>query len=241
MDMITLTLAVKKALEELGVKNEKTQGALTWDGSYDDVVQVMGVLPMGKISDNHVDLNSVDSVVVKYENGNTKTLTAANWIIQEEMGVQIMLSAEDEVPYVISSPADVEGMVNKGLYFTYSIEFYVEKITYATETIHPIDPKFIPGAVLPVVDLVGIEPSGENPVPEEIAKVVKTAIANALPIIVRANSVFNNTPVVKSLVAEFIDFGEGDMTGYIWEEKYFIGISPGDGEIYFMDMTGEGA
>lgn len=185
MDIITLTLAVKKALEELGVKNEKTQGALTWDGSYDDVVQVMGALPMGKISDNHVDLNSVDSVVVKYENGNTKTLTAANWIIQEEMGMQIMLSAEDEVPYVISSPADVEGMLNKGLYFTYSIEFYVEKITYATETIHPIDPKFIPGAVLPVVELTTPPTEEGAPLTEAECAILDEVYATGMPVVVR--------------------------------------------------------
>lgn len=151
MDILTLSLAVKKALAALGVKITPSE-VLTWDGDFDDTEMILGALYACKITDKYMDLNSVESFVVKYDNGDTKTLTASECIVRTDTGMQILMSVGDETPYVFSSPADVEGMMNKGLYFTRSPEFYVEQITFAG-TIHPIDQKYLPGVCLPVVEL----------------------------------------------------------------------------------------
>lgn len=142
-----------KRIKEGSVGYAEPSEVLTWDGDFDDTEVIMGALYAGKITDKYMDLNSVESLVVKYENGSTKTLTASEWIIHTDMdtGIQVLISAEDEVPYVFSSSADVEGMMNKGLYFSLSTDYYAEKITFAG-TIHPIDPKFLPdGFIKPII------------------------------------------------------------------------------------------
>ena len=64
-------------LPQGGVGYSEPSKMLTWDGDFDDTEMIFGELYACKITDKYMDLNSMESFVVKYENGNTKTLTAS--------------------------------------------------------------------------------------------------------------------------------------------------------------------
>lgn len=67
-------------------------------------------------------------------------------------------------------------------------------ITFAiwqeTELIHPIDPKYIPGAVLPVVEMTTVPTAGGTPLTEAEAAAIDAL--NGKPCIVVFNGVFGN-------------------------------------------------
>ena len=209
MDILTLSLAAKKALAALGVKIAPGE-VLTWDGDFDDTEMIMGALYAGKITDKYMDLNSVESFVVKYENGDTKTLTASECIVHADMGVQVLMSVEDEVPYVFSSQSDVEGMMNKGLYFVLAPEFHVEKITFA-DTIVPIDPKYLPGVCLPVVELSTVITNGAMLTDEESAKLAALA-EKRLPVILRF--LYSDSTITSVAACSEFEGGSGFMVPF---------------------------
>lgn len=178
MDIMTLSLAVKKALEELGVKTEKTKEYLIPQtnlvaeepgdsGIYEvyletnfvatlDQIQLAG----GKIPDN---------VMVLFDG---KTYVCDIVIVEEGelagaiLGNQKYIGGEDTgEPFIFFSGGGNDGIVYE-IQGEHTFAVYIE-----TETIHPIDPKFIPGVVLPVVELeTGVTFEGSMLTPEDAEK-----------------------------------------------------------------------
>lgn len=93
--------------------------------------------------------------------------------------------------------------------------------TDSTGTVHMIDPKYLPGAVLPVVELkTTATAEGVALKEEDVAKL--KAIGFALPCVVKCTLASSGFPM--SFVAQgfFVDYGDGDIL-YIATGKMDLG------------------
>lgn len=139
MDLITLTLAVKKALEELGVKKEL--GKVLWKGKLEATGDGLSTASL----DNPIGLEVGKTYTVTTDSG-TYTSIAKEYGNTIVIGNTAMMGGDDsgESYCIVEAVAGEAGAIldiNGGTSATIS----------APETIHPIDPKFIPGAK--VIDL----------------------------------------------------------------------------------------
>jgi hypothetical protein len=74
------------------------------------------------------------------------------------------------------------------------------ELTFEWETIHPIDPKFIPGAVLPVVE-ISTNPSTEGaPLTAEESAAIQAAFDTGMPCVVKINLRLSEESSVKLTV-----------------------------------------
>lgn len=144
MDAITLTLA-KAYADSQRVAYTETPAPITFNGDASGkTVNDFGV----KIIDEIVDVTTVTSVEVM-RNG---TLYSFG---KESLSVSV--SPDGTVAYLLCADMEdaivVATVVGDGTYLFYTGDtVYCTKVNFA-ETIHPIDPKYLPGAVLPVVEL----------------------------------------------------------------------------------------
>lgn len=144
MDIITLSLAAKKALEKLGVKIEPGK-VLTHDGKLagKNTIEIKG-FPYVQVSEQGYDLNNVTSVQIVTPDG-THDITADVSVIVLDDATAL---ADSDMAYVVST--------NGGVYVAHigteeEYEMMVARVEFS-ETIHPIDPKFIPGVVIDLAD-----------------------------------------------------------------------------------------
>lgn len=205
MDLITLSLAVCKVLEELGVKTSKSQTTV-FRGS-----------PVADSSNWIIDFTPVSgkeyTVTV---NGETTTQKAASYT-DEAIGNCILLGnatliggEANGVEWYIIHFVDVEASFFAWVNNTEEDGTTTITITTETNTIHPIDPKFIPGAVLPVVEITSAQyayDSDGNVVTTELSETesaqLTAAAKTGLPCVVKldilvpgSNMVANATMVM---------------------------------------------
>lgn len=133
---------------------------LTWDGDTTDAENVFDIQAV-KISDEFVDLNTVSAVRVKFFDGSVRDLSAPDFVVTEEYGIHFLILKTNENLLCFSIPVELDAEVPTGLYLNAAEDIYhVESVTYQTETIHPIDPKFLPGPVL--LDLTKYDANGPS-------------------------------------------------------------------------------
>ena len=146
MDMITLSLASQKALRELGVSVEPAK-VLKFNGNADNIYNGF----MVKVSNEVWNLNSVESITA-ISGGATVEYDKTALVIQDGIG----LGLPDEAPAMMIVPdsvvSDAIG-IPIGTYFYYQDAKNHTTVAKTAETIHPIDPKYLPGVCLPVVVL----------------------------------------------------------------------------------------
>lgn len=145
-----------KMLENSGKVGRTDRWSIAWDGNLEGkvVVRPDETIAFAKVS-NRV-LAAADLV------GSTITVHYDGQIDSGKLDAVDTLGDICVWDGGISGPAgtyDVEGMVlvipESGTYFAYIEDaFYIASIT--KETIHPIDPKFLPGVCLPVVELTTV-------------------------------------------------------------------------------------
>lgn len=155
MDMITLTLAVKRALQELGVSVESVPQML---GEAQQMYLFKGLTTVAKMEGEGwlfecgrtyiVNWNGVDYTckAESHTDNGTLFIAVGDMSVYEtgEMGKTPFLFIENESEAVIMDIA--AALAEESVNPTYSISIL-------TETIHPIDRKYLPGACLPVVEL----------------------------------------------------------------------------------------
>lgn len=146
---------------------------ITWDGD----TTGLAALPYGeaigyKVSDDVVDLSNVTKVV--FEDGAEVPPIALR--VENDGIVQILGNWDDPTryPYVAVVPQDIEVegyAVSKGTYF---VE-YIRSIEFA-ETVHTIDPKFLPGPK--VIDLTKYTHEITSGMSESFNEIILTLFAN---------------------------------------------------------------
>lgn len=145
MDILTLSLAVQKALRELGVKTEPGKVLLKeTTASYGVVTEYIG-LAVGKTYN------------VSFLGGTFQAVCKAMEEIRYVGNLSLLIEDAENTGEAFCIAEVVEDGEN-GTVWSFSVEG--EEFTVSTpETIHPIDPKFLPGVCLPVVvdfDVLGL-------------------------------------------------------------------------------------
>lgn len=199
MDLLTLAMAKAYTDQKAGyVETKKT--VLTFDGDLTgkDVLHLNEAIKMVKLSDNAFEASDLIGFTI-YTRRDTNGVT----VIEETSNYtkdKLFISTQEETnSWTASLSKDVEpviqclkedfifdgGSIAKGLYVGYasaesdtmSYVSYVSKVEFVTEIVHTIDPKFLPGVCLPVVDLIGYE---ENTNGEHISVYIEGANAEIL-------------------------------------------------------------
>lgn len=168
----------------------KTSNVLTFDG---DTTDKEGLGPFCKVTDRVIDVGEVDSVLSIIA-GQKRVISKEEFTIEEQGGTTLVVAGATQLFAVFTEDVPAQN-VTKGTYvYAEGKNFYTAEIRgVKTETIHPIDLKFIPGAVLPVVELSGetlmalIEANGADvTLPEKNQSELNNALAQRMPIVVMA-------------------------------------------------------
>ena len=144
------TYAANKVLRKLGVYAEPAK-VYTFDGKITDEDETNGNLaningaPYWKFGVGSFDLNNI--VKAEFCAQGTTVELVEFIVTTDENGVQTAVANIDgmELPAVVAFDGCLYG-------FCEGNAAYIAKISFA-ETIHPIDPKYLPGVCLPVVDI----------------------------------------------------------------------------------------
>ena len=117
-----------------------------------------GSIDLVRISEAVIDLNAVTKVVLTVGGNNQELTDISTAELDENTDVIVAKMGEHAPTLVIVFKQDI-GNEKKGVYFAYDPDgnllgapAWVSRIE-TPETIHPIDPKFLPGVCLPVVEL----------------------------------------------------------------------------------------
>lgn len=153
MDIVTLAMA--KAYTDSQRLGHVESKQITYDGNGEKKDSLIEGLSVVKISDTLLDLSTVRRVVMKYHDGMEYVIGKENLVALEESGVMI-LAGYGEKPLVLSAQKNNGAGLPDGLYVVDAVDengesYHVSLIE--TETIVPIDPKYLPGVCLPVVEL----------------------------------------------------------------------------------------
>lgn len=140
---------LNRLLEGGGYSEEGT--VLTFNGDATNKTIILGTVEAVKISNKYVDLNTIENVVI-----DGSVITKDELVVIIEDVIQILGSYNGEQVLMIAIPEDIPNDATKGVYVCPVGSYYVTKATFA-ETIHPIDPKYLPGVCLPVVEIANID------------------------------------------------------------------------------------
>ena len=130
---------------------------LTFDGNADGKVSHEGSngTLMIKVSDKFLDVHTLVRVR-GYFYGQSIEVIAADCVVEKNDAFDVIVYNNMVIAEVIHGN-EVEVEVERGLYVLYDPKSnsYVSYIEFAD--VHTIDPKYLPGAVLPVVEIANIE------------------------------------------------------------------------------------
>lgn len=144
MDIVTLAMA-KAYSDSKGGYAEKN--VFTWDGNTEGLDELDGYLY--RISDRIPDVNTFVRLR-GIAGGVEMELTASDCTITEDNGVGWIKFDDTIAAAVVPSGFP---SARSGVYFARYNENSVMTYLEFAETIHPIDPKYLPGVCLPVVEL----------------------------------------------------------------------------------------
>lgn len=201
MDFLTLALAQKKALEAMGIKIEPSK-VLTYDGKGETFAH--NGHSYAKITSDAYDLTKVKSITVSL-GGEYVTLS----------GDALAVSHDDEMGYDVLS-ATYMGMTLPAVIAVEGLSLcvYDDEIGYVTrieftETIHPIDPKYLPGVCLPVVEIADV-----TAITATESAAITAAAENGLPCVLKWFSDGDNGFV--SVFNLLVDEGAYQYTAFVY-------------------------
>lgn len=189
---IEVSQAASKAREELeksGQVGRVETKIYTYDGNNTDIVQLEN-FTFAQIATGVFDLNKVVKGTALLS-GNVVDFPPVT--VREENGV-VYVDAPytapgiTTVPFAAYTDGKLYGLQVEGMGYLTSIEF---------ETIHPSDPKFLPGVCLPVVEIADIT----NITTEESA-MMDTVVAMKVPFVVKTR---NGELPVSTMASEVYD------------------------------------
>lgn len=180
MDMITL--AMINALKKSGGAGYVEAKTLTYDGNGEGKESYKPATYTYVRAGGIIDPASVTEIAMLHQ-GNNLVLSASDLTI-ETPNEHIVSISYMGVPgvYVIDEKNEVG--VSAGTYVLSELRYASCVTKIVTETIHPIDPKFLPGVCLPVVELGTVPTEGYTPSAETIAQLDAVSVLDA-PIVVK--------------------------------------------------------
>ena len=175
--------AANKALRKLGVRTENN--SLSWDGNTEGKLVVADYAV--RVSTKPFDLAQVESISVKLGNNSADVHVGDGLFLAKGEPLSSLVQG-DGTPFVLVCTEEHYNeqygtTIPVGVYFIATPEFRVAAIK-CTETIHPIDQKYLPGVCLPVVELSTTFASGANFTAEENAK-LKAAWEAGTPVVIK--------------------------------------------------------
>lgn len=175
-----IAFATNRTLRKLGV-NITPSAVYTYDGNQEGKVTfTQGGVTAVRVGEA-VDPNSIQKVIGVLDGQEMEILADA--ITLSESGGITFLNA-DGASFVCIVTGDNDIGASPGTYATQNEWYYVSRIE-VTETTTPIDPKYLPGVCLPVVELTTAPTEqGAQMSAEESAK-LDEALALGLPIAVK--------------------------------------------------------
>lgn len=223
MDLITLAMAKKYTDEKAGYSEKPV---LTFNGNFTGKPLADGKFV--KISDTPMDLNGMQKAIATVHPDFVDIFGVATMEITKE---QFTIQEADNGQYAIMdnnvfvfSVTEAGGDFSVGIYVLAQVEdgtpvMWISRIEFA-ETIHTIDPKFIPGVVLPVVELSTAV--GEALTEAENAKLNEVA-ATGLPCVI----CFTMEGMQMSAVFSFTDMGGLPMYSHTFGTMFIQIVSDG--------------
>lgn len=172
-----------------GAVGDSEKTVLTFDGDTNGKTTIEtdeGILV--KISDTAIAVENCVEITVVQETGFTGKFTKGELLTTTSDGLHVIAEQGGEI-FVVSDPGGLMGSpgtyVRKYRGAASSVFGWTSEIKL--ETIHPIDPKFLPGVCLPVVELT-TQPTAEGaPLTAEESANVQAALAMGVPCVVKFN------------------------------------------------------
>lgn len=187
--MNIVTLAMAKAYTNSQRLGHVESKRITYDGKSEKIDMLGGnANTVAKISDEPFDLSTVCRLYLKFRDGMEIAVEKESITIYAEGGIEF-IGNNTALIFCMSVPENNDVGLPAGLYVADGFdengdEFYVPRIE--TETIVPIDPKYLPGVCLPVVELSTTVASGAVFTAEENAKLT-AAFAEGVPIVLNCS------------------------------------------------------
>ena len=168
MDIVTLAMAKAYTDKKAGYSE---QNVFTFDGNPKGDSIFGGYT---KISNKAPDVNTLVSVS-GFMGGQPLELSAADCQVQKD-DIMSYINFSGRAIAMVVYKADDEAIVGLYVICDTASNSYVSRIEFA-ETIHPIDPKYLPGVCLPVVEL---ETVISSELPETVLSAADSAKMDAL-------------------------------------------------------------
>lgn len=220
MDLLTLSLAKRYADEQRVAYTELERGSISWDGNVDGRAKFpLEYLGSGgflyHISSTFLRPSDIDQLTAfNPETGVHSSVKVTEFVV--EPGVTIVygeyMSAIGGTSGIMA--LSINGAVDDlppGTYVFHRDTDYIENI-YGTviETIHPIDPKYLPGVCLPVVELSTVASDTQTNLTAEEAEKIKAL--NGAPCIIKCNISVGGMQISGAAQMSAMELGDGVYT-----------------------------
>lgn len=125
----------------------------TYDGKGEELFEYKG-LHYAKVANEFFDLNNLIKATITFDDGSQAEITKDSITVESyESTSGVLQEATAKFGDMSAIGVVADGLAEPGAILVFHESGgYISRIEFA-ETIHPINPKFIPGAVLPVVEL----------------------------------------------------------------------------------------
>ena len=236
-----------KRIEDGGVGYTEPGKVLTFDGNLSGKEAIPGEV-MGlsgvyvKVSNTAFavdELQSVSATMVFDGVKETNEIPLSAITVQKDRSVAFLVQNEIPIAIVVAENFSSDELsMTVGTYFLCDENYlnlgtyYVSSITYGKETIVPIDPKYLPGVCLPVVELetaISDIPGVAAPLSENDVTAIK-AVASLPFILSFTMDVVPLTAIMSGLVmGEMIDLGAVLATSTMGVNQLSVGNTVADG------------
>jgi plastocyanin len=186
MDIMTLAMAkaeTEKLKKSGGVGYAETAQTVLLDGVF-EIPEVEGGL--SGFECEYLELKAGDTVTVKW---NGVQYTCVVFDIEGSIGFGNLAVMGADIntgePFMFGNAVDEDG-TSYGMFLTYEHGSVTVTVSITTETIHPIDPKYLPGVCLPVVEFTTTLGTNVTLTSAENEALTKVAVT-ASPVLIKAN------------------------------------------------------
>lgn len=176
MDILTLSLAVKNALAAMGVKIEPSKEILSFSSAQHVIPATVDSFVVGEKYIVHLEHGDFEAVCKLYDENGIIGKWLGNMAISDIGNNTGMFedTGEDYCVYYLAYP----GSDPVYAFFDVTPSAFCKIST--PETIHPIDPKYLPGVCLPVVKLSTELTEGVSVLTAEEAVAMDNVVGNFL-------------------------------------------------------------
>ena len=154
MDLIDINQAVsrmKRYTDSQRIAYVEGQKTITFDGNSDGK-ECISELLLVKVSDLVYDLSKATFVTQRLPSGEDVAIEASAFDFVTEDGMRALVYNDTVAVFSLTENTAGDYGVTCGTFVLCTYETWISKVEFA-ETIHPIDPKYLPGVCLPVVEL----------------------------------------------------------------------------------------